>query len=70
MYGLLSKFPYWFQLIICLLNSLVYPDIDECTEQIDGCAQICTDTDGSYTCSCNSGYELSTNDRDCDGVTM
>ena len=54
----------------CVLNSFLLPDIDECTERIDGCAQICTDTDGSYTCSCNSGYQLGNNNHDCDGKTM
>ena len=34
-------------------------DIDECTEETDNCAAIiatCTDTEGSFTCACNSGY--------------
>ena len=48
--------------------TLVLSDIDECAESIDGCAQICTDTNGSYTCSCNPSYELASNDHDCDGV--
>ena len=33
-------------------------DIDECTDGTDNChddAQ-CTNTDGSFTCMCNSGY--------------
>ena len=37
-----------------------YPitDIDECAAGIDGCDENanCTNTDGSYTCSCLSGY--------------
>ena len=53
----------------CILNSLTPSDIDECVEGTDGCAQTCADTDGSYTCSCNSGYELTSNSHDCDGTT-
>ena len=42
-------------------------DIDECTEDIDGCIQTCTDTDGSYTCSCDVGYDLAKDGHGCDG---
>ena len=42
-------------------------DIDECTENSDGCVQICTNTDGSYQCSCRSGYRLSRNGFQCNG---
>ena len=33
-------------------------DIDECAAGTDGCDENanCTNTDGSYTCSCLSGY--------------
>ena len=42
-------------------------DIDECAEGTDDCAQVCTDTDLSYTCSCQSGYRLASDGRGCDG---
>ena len=42
-------------------------DINECDEDADGCAQSCTDTDGSYVCSCGSGYTLAADDHGCDG---
>ena len=45
----------------------MHTDIDECAEDMDGCAQICTDTDGSYTCSCDSGYNLANDSHGCDG---
>ena len=54
---------YWF----CSYNVI---DIDECTEGIDGCAQICTDTDGSYTCSCDPGYRLSGDNHGCTGEPL
>ena len=33
-------------------------DIDECTEESDNCDAntVCTNTDGSFTCACNTGY--------------
>ncbi|XP_062596320.1 serine-rich adhesin for platelets-like, partial [Saccostrea cucullata] len=32
-------------------------DIDECSNSsLNGCDQICTNTEGSYSCSCNQGY--------------
>ncbi|XP_078600551.1 properdin-like [Branchiostoma floridae x Branchiostoma japonicum] len=33
-------------------------DIDECTTNMDNCHEdaSCTDTDGSFTCTCNDGY--------------
>ena len=33
-------------------------DIDECATELDGCSDdaACTDTDGSYECTCNSGF--------------
>ena len=43
-------------------------DINECAENIDDCVQICTDTDGSYVCSCAPGYLLTNDSRGCDGM--
>jgi diaminopimelate epimerase len=42
-------------------------DIDECTEGTAGCAQMCTNQDGSYSCSCGSGYRLVANAHGCEG---
>ena len=46
-------------------------DIDECEGNIDSCAQICTNTNGSFQCSCVSGYSLSSDRRTCQqkGIT-
>ncbi len=38
--------------IICYLTSVPCIDIDECAEATDNCAVICTNTNGSYECSC------------------
>ena len=42
-------------------------DIDECSEATDNCAHNCTDTDGSYTCSCRPGYRLASDNQGCNG---
>ena len=33
-------------------------DINECNVNNGGCEHSCTNTVGSYTCSCNTGYQL------------
>ena len=37
---------------------LLYIDINECNQGNGGCEHTCTDTIGSFTCSCNTGYQL------------
>lgn len=44
-----------------------YSDIDECSGGSHECTQTCTNSIGSYTCSCNSGYRLASNRRACIG---
>ncbi|XP_033122076.1 uncharacterized protein LOC117121084 [Anneissia japonica] len=40
-------------------------DFDECLDESDGCEHVCTNTLGSYVCSCNPGYELQNDMRTC-----
>ena len=42
-------------------------DINECGTDNEGCAQTCTDTAGSYHCSCDSGYVLDEDGHTCNG---
>lgn len=35
-------------------------DINECAKNNGGCDQKCLNSAGSYSCSCNTGYELFT----------
>ena len=42
-------------------------DINECVIDNGVCAQTCTNTLGSFTCSCSSGYILDTDNRSCNG---
>ena len=44
------------------------PDIDECTNNTHNCTQTCTNTDGSFTCGCNSGYVLDSDGVTCNGL--
>ena len=44
---------------------LLLPFTDECSLGTHNCAQRCANTDGSYTCSCNSGFTLAANGRSC-----
>ena len=45
-------------------------DIDECSINNEGCDQVCTNTNGSYMCSCNDGYMLNDDGLTCDGIIM
>ena len=42
-------------------------DKNECLVSNGGCAQNCHNTIGSFTCSCNAGYALSSNGKGCNG---
>ena len=50
------------QVYICRSNifgmDLQYTDINECLSYKGGCEYQCTNTQGSYTCSCPTGYSL------------
>lgn len=35
-------------------------DVDECEVRLNLCDHICTNTPGSYECTCNDGYDLYT----------
>ena len=50
--------------------NIFFSDTDECVLGVSGCAQMCTNTVGSYTCQCNIGYLLSTDNRGCDGIAL
>ena len=44
-----------------------HTDIIECTEGTHNCQQACTNTVGSFTCGCNTGFRLATDGHNCNG---
>ena len=43
-------------------------DIDECALANGGCHHICDNTNGSFSCMCDEGYELDEDGQQCNGV--
>ena len=51
-----------------LLNVEFSSDINECASSgTNSCDQVCVNTIGSYTCQCNTGYELNSDGTSCRG---
>ena len=42
-------------------------DIDECAADNGPCQQVCTNTPGSYQCSCFPGYFHNNTNKTCEG---
>ena len=52
----------------CLMPLLPFClDTNECLNENGSCSQICTNTLGSYNCSCRSGYILLEDKASCTG---
>ena len=59
--------------MIMLKSECCVLDINECVDSHlglvnGGCEHTCSNSDGSYQCSCHSGYELVANLLNCDGT--
>ena len=63
---------FWYWFIKCeFYCDLNIVDIDECAvESNGGCDHNCTNTEGSYYCSCFIGYELDEDQKGCSGQYM
>ena len=48
-------------------GTFFFTDVNECLLNNGNCSQNCTDTIGSYTCSCYVGYTLNDDRRTCAG---
>ena len=55
-------------MIVCKL-ACFSPDIDECEDDLV-CMQMCTNTFGSYQCSCNDGYQATNDTNQCMGTYL
>lgn len=51
-------------------SCLLFIDINECEIGQSSCTQTCTNSIGSYTCSCNEGYHLDSNGYNCLGQSF
>ena len=45
-------------------------DVNECINNNGGCEHACVNNEGSYSCSCKSGYSLNSNNRNCSGKNV
>ena len=48
----------------------LYIDINECDDDTDGCEHNCTNTEGLFYCSCDGGFTLDTNGKNCTGESF
>ena len=42
-------------------------DINECSTNNGNCSKLCINTNGSYVCSCTSGYQIAMDNMTCNG---
>ena len=52
---------------IVIFMNVDLTDLNECLTENGGCRQTCTNTVGSYVCSCNEGFTLASDRRNCTG---
>ena len=54
---------------VSIILILLLQDVDECSGS-NKCEQVCSNTRGSFTCSCHEGYQSKSNDAStCEGET-
>ena len=62
-------------LTVCLFqipmsDCTIISDTNECSSNNGGCQQRCSNSVGSFSCSCNTGYRLKTDLRTCEGTIL
>jgi len=50
-----------------MVSVIFLPDVNECITDNGNCEQNCTNTIGSFYCSCWTGYRLDENGKNCTG---
>ena len=55
------------QSAVFIESDFLVTDVNECFENISGCAHTCRNTIGGFNCSCNPGYVLGKDLRSCIG---
>ena len=55
--------------IVVLLIQILSLDINECGANNGGCSELCTNTIGSFICSCQDGFVLHSDGFTCQGYT-
>ena len=50
-----------------MLSNYVPADTDECSNGTSQCQQLCTNTQGGYTCDCTTGFVLDGDGYQCIG---
>ena len=50
------------------MKNFLSPDINECLEETSGCSHNCDNTEGSYSCSCPTGYLLEPDNHTCTDI--
>ena len=51
--------------IYIFIAMFIKSDIQECAIDNGGCDHTCTNVAGSYSCSCNPGYQLQADGKTC-----
>ena len=56
-------------IIVFVISCHIIADINECSNNNGGCEDVCNNTIGSYSCSCQAnGYNLDANRLSCSGI--
>ena len=53
-----------------VLMLISHADINECSTNNGGCAHNCANTQGSFMCSCRSGFQLASDGFSCNGKAL
>ena len=56
--------------IVIHLLVMITSDVNECVKNNGGCDHTCTNTLGSYQCSCHNGYKGQHDSHHCIGTTI